>query len=403
MVHRRDVLRGGLAAGAVALGGSLWRVAASDAVPPPSGLQSTPGAASSTGWLRRGGGGRSGRGYGPLGTPDDVGLRLPEGFTGRVVARTGDEVGRTGCVWHAAPDGGAVFATPAGGWIYVSNSEVPDGGGGAGAIRFAPDGTIESAYRLLDGTTMNCAGGAMPWGTWLSCEEHATGLVWECDPAGSGIPHARPAMGCFAHEAAAPDPARGVVYLTEDQPDGCFYRFRPAVWGDLADGALDVLCDGLDGAPVRWEPVPDPSGSVAATRHQVPGATRFDGGEGVWFDRGTCYFTTKGDDRVWAYDAVRSGLRVLYDAATASDPVLSGVDNLTMAPGNRLFVAEDGGDMQVCTVSLEGEAAPFLQVVGHDGSEMTGVAFDPAGDRLYVSSQRGSDGRGVTFEVAGPF
>jgi uncharacterized protein len=52
-------------------------------------------------------------------------------------------------------------------------------------------------------------------------------------------------------------------------------------------------------------------------------------------------------------------------------------------------------------------AAPFLQLVGHDGSEVTGPAFSPDGSRLYFSSQRGTDGSndgpGMTFEVRGPF
>lgn len=51
----------------------------------------------------------------------------------------------------------------------------------------------------------------------------------------------------------------------------------------------------------------------------------------------------------------------------------------------------------------------FLQLEGHAGSELAGVCFNPAGDRMYVSSQRGSRsyfglfGIGVTFEISGPF
>jgi len=56
---------------------------------------------------------------GPLQDPDENGLRLPMGFTSRVIARSGQAVGSTDYVWHNAPDGGAVFTTDDGGWIYV--------------------------------------------------------------------------------------------------------------------------------------------------------------------------------------------------------------------------------------------------------------------------------------------
>jgi secreted PhoX family phosphatase len=45
----------------------------------------------------------------------------------------------------------------------------------------------------------------------------------------------------------------------------------------------------------------------------------------------------------------------------------------------------------------------FLQVVGQDSSEITGPAFSPDGQRLYFSSQRGTDGRGLIYEISGPF
>ncbi len=44
----------------------------------------------------------------------------------------------------------------------------------------------------------------------------------------------------------------------------------------------------------------------------------------------------------------------------------------------------------------------LVQVVGQEGSEITGPAFDPSGTRLYFSSQRGGDG-GLTYEITGPF
>jgi hypothetical protein len=209
--------------------------------------------------------------YGPLGPTDANGVRLPTGFTSRVVARSRRTVAGTGYRWHDAPDGGACF--PAGdGWTYVSNSEVPLYGG-ASAIRFGPDGSIRSAGRILSGTNLNCAGGATPWGTWLSCEEIFRGRVFETDPTGTVPAASRSAMGRFTHEAAACDPDRQVVYLTEDQGDGCFYRFTPRAWGDLSAGTLEVLVAPAEATagPVTWRRVPDPAAYLVATRDQVPG------------------------------------------------------------------------------------------------------------------------------------
>ena len=78
----------------------------------------------------------------------------------------------------------------------VSNSEVP-AAGGASALRFGPAGAIQDAYRILSGTTLNCAGGPTPWGTWLSGEEFANGQIWECDPFAASQGIARPALGTF--------------------------------------------------------------------------------------------------------------------------------------------------------------------------------------------------------------
>lgn len=384
-MERRNFLRGAIVTGsAAALGGTLWRGAAyADPAQPGAGP------------------------YGALGSADGNNIRLPAGFTSRVVARSGQTVPGTSYTWHNAPDGGACYADGSG-WIYVSNSEI-NPSGGAGALRFSAAGAITGAYRILSGTRQNCAGGSTPWNTWLSCEEVDRGYVYETDPWGADAAVRRDAMGRFKHEAAAADPVRRAVYLTEDETNGCFYRFTPTTWGDLSSGTLQVLRAGTaTSGSFTWATVPDPDGSPTQTRDQVSGAKRFNGGEGCYYADGSVWFTTKGDNRVWRVDPAASTYELAYDDSLVpgGGAPLTGVDNVTGSSSGDLFVAEDGGNLEICVITPDDVVAPFLRVGGQSGSEITGPAFSPDGSRLYFSSQRGTSGSssgGITYEVTGPF
>lgn len=382
--------------------------------------------------------------YGELLPPDANGLQLPAGFTSRVVAVSFTPVAGTSHVWHAFPDGGACVPTDDGGWIYVSNSENPPpagvpvitalsvfvGFGGAGAIRFDADGNVVDAYPILTGSTSNCAGGLTPWGTWLSCEEweetgapYDAGRVWECDPFG-GPAIDRPSLGRFKHEMAAVDPDHRHVYLSEDQTDGLLYRYTPppGVWGSgaaLVGGTMEAMRVGAGGT-VSWLPVANVEAPAAALRTTVPGASLFAGGEGLIYDDGYIYLTTKGDDRVWVYDLAAGTMAVLYDAADFVSPVLNGVDNIIVSAAHDLYVGEDGGNLEVCVITPDLAVFQVVRMTGpqHGAenatpvptiSEVSGLAMSPDGNRLYFNSQRGQGtlpvgpGPGLLYEVTGPF
>lgn len=330
-----------------------------------------------------------------LGPPNSLGLRLHPLFRGRIIATSGKQVAGTSHVWHTDPDGGACFRAPRGGWTYVSNSEsIP---GGVGYVSFAANGRIIGAGSSLGGTLRNCAGGATPWKTWLSCEEFILGRVHECHPTGAVPAVAHDAMGRFSHEAAACDPANEVVYLTEDEPDSGLYRFVPDAWGDLSVGVLEVLTE--VGGVLKWQAVPDPGGLPVACRNQVPGTKRFNGGEGAAMSKGRLVFSTKGDQRVWMYDPARNSLSVVYDRAV-QDGALSHVDNVVTSSKGVIYVAEDPGDLQIVLLREDGSTFPVVQLDQSTNTEITGPAFNPREDRLYFSSQRNP---GITYEVQGPW
>ena len=274
-------------------------------------------------------------------------------------------------VWHFATDGQATFATlgddgaPDGGWILVANSEMPfPPAGGVSAVEFAPNGDVERAYRILDGTQQNCAGGPTPWGTWLSCEEH--------DRAGSGSATrparrrrcVRPALGTFAHEAVCVDPAGERLYLTEDKRRRLLVPLHPGELPNLDAGALEVAIvdarrQGQLGAGPRSgrrQPATRPAtrcrARPASTGARAPGSTTASSTSRPRATTGSGPTTSRlGDPR----GALRQG------GARGRGAALRRRQHHGRPAGD-VYVCEDGADHDICLITPEFEIARFCKL-----------------------------------------
>lgn len=252
-----------------------------------------------------------------------VRLQLPRGFFYRSFQPAGTPLG-DGVVTPGRHDGMAAFPGPNGASRLVRNHEILGAGtafatsptpydsaalGGTVNTLASGDGIVLDSYASLTGTQGNCAGGPMPWGSWVTCEETVNGpdvfddfnrgslppttyvtnvklqkphgYVFEV-PAG-GVSSGEPvrATGRFSHEAIAYSPGEDVFYLTEDDfafPSG-FYRYvpprRPGPTRRLRDGGrlyalavrrrpearLEAATDIGERFPVKWVEIenPDPT------------------------------------------------------------------------------------------------------------------------------------------------
>lgn len=401
------------------------------------------------------------RGYGAL-QPDPNGLLdLPRGFQYRAFSRTGDMMS-DGSLVPGDHDGMAAFAGPRNTTILIRNHELsPDevtkpkvkapvdkqydtlSRGGTTTLIVGSDRKLIKDYASLAGTYRNCAGGRTPWGSWISCEETtatpatAPGSVLKMHGYNFEVPisakspvDAIPlvAMGRFNHEAVAVDPKTGIVYETEDQRDGLFYRFIPNQPGKLsAGGVLEALkikgrpqaktfADFPVGKPmqVEWVRIENPNPATDTVRQEgfAKGAAQFTRGEGIWYGKGEFYFcctnggsvdpatgSTNGLGQVWRYVPGRTnaGGTIELFVEPNNKSVLDSPDNIVVSPFGDLFICEDGdGEQFVVGVTPRGKLYHFARNAIND-REFAGVCFSPDGRTMFVNIQN----PGITFAIWG--
>ena len=317
-----------------------------------------------------------------------VRLWLPEGFQYRSFHDTEFPVVLDdGTNLPGRHDGMGAFQGPDGNVILIRNHEINNPGApfgdpddaydgmaqsGTTTIEVTPQGEVVHAFTSLNGTQMNCSGGRMPWGSWITCEETINGPDVGPDFTGAsnvtleqrhgfifevpvdGVSNRQPitSAGRFAHESVAFDPKSGILYLTEDNfgfPSG-FYRYIPATnpmeTGELGnDGRLQMLA--VRGRPnanlaasqplratydVEWVDIEDPAPTFPFTPGETAPTSNNDalthvGRQG--FEQGAAFFSrlegSAYDDGVVYFCATQGG----GPAETSFGPIADGYGNGT--------------------------------------------------------------------------
>jgi uncharacterized protein len=418
-------------------------------------------------------------------------LNLPAGFTYQIVNRTGQTMA-DGLITPGSPDGMAAF--PVSGkphhCLLVCNHELDSspgqvdafGGdkklavqiGKEKAFDFFRDGMpanggtttmlydlrqqkLISSHLSLIGTSRNCSGGAMPWGSWLSCEETIYGkkqgfnkdhgYVFEVPATSTGLHKAEPLydMGRFVHEACAVDVETGIIYMTEDLSDGLFYRFIPHKSGHLsAGGKLQALAikdwksadtrnkksskkiigyqDKLTTTWIDLDEVRSPNGDLNH-RGFNQGAAIFERGEGLVFAKHgkqkSFYFsaTTSGQfelGQIWQYipspfegtkdeAKIPGQLQLVYESTDRA--YMEACDNLAVTPWGDILICEDSYSPAADQINYlrgmtpEGKIYTLAMNANAMQGEFCGACFSPDGSTLFVNIQV----PGYTLAIQGPW
>lgn len=416
--------------------------------------------------------------FGPLIKDPGGILDLPAGFSYRVLSRKG-ELMSDGFKVPGKPDGMAAFPGPDGKIVLVRNHELalamaplgpfpnnnrypsdldaalshdpgkggrnPQIGGTTNLVFDPATGETVAEFLSLTGTDRNCAGGPMPWGSWITCEETENLTTprgrhhgWCFEVKATATPGlqkavALKALGRFRHEAVALDPATGILYLTEDRTDGLLYRFIPKVKDDLTAGRLQALAlvgdrqadiRNYDPAErqrgereemkVTWidlEDIESPADDLRIRGHEA-GAARFARGEGIHHTSEGIFIccTDGGPSRRGQIFRLRpsgnAGNPDTLDLFLQSekDDLLTNGDNLCPAPWGGLVICEDLIDDSFAEHSHVQCVTPAGKIFtiarnSKDKSEFAGCCFSADGKWLFVNLQA----HGLTLAVTGPW
>lgn len=424
-------------------------------------------------------------GFGSLNHKEGDILSLPKGFSAKVISQKGDLM-NDGFLSPGAHDGMGMFNWAKEKIMLIRNHELTPGsyssgpfgknnkligqadknriydfasgednvcvGGTTTMVYNESSQKVELEYLSLTGTVRNCSGGVTPWNSWITCEEtnlmkgadhsyleknHGYNFeVPATDKIGLNDPVPIKAMGRFVHESVAVHPILGIVYQTEDEGDGLFYRYLPEKYGLLHQGGkLQCLVinewKGADTSnhneseaglfpqkklfDVSWVDLDDVEApdSDLRLRGRKLGAAIFSAGEGMSYGDNELFFTASsggkaGNGQIFRYIPSKyegqpmekdfPGKLELF-IESKSVEAFQYCDNLTVAPWGDVIICEDKADARIIGITPEGRTYIIAQNVGYRESEFAGPVFSPSGKTLFVNIQW----PGLTLAITGPW
>lgn len=344
----------------------------------------------------------------------DVEVLVPGGSR-RLLARTGDPLDGGGYLrdkfdkvyWVPLPFGDV-------GWLFL-NHEITMPNGGLSRLRYE-DGIITERINWVTGTHFNCSGVVTRWRTLLSCEEHppadslGLGHVLEVSTTTPGLYWRRTALGRFSHEGIIEDPVTGDFYMTDDSYTGVFFRFVPALRGNLSAGWLYALRESTRDWVLVTDMVNTEQQAIArgATTHPRPEDLVYNPVDDAIYIAVTGNYNDP-NSRLGYILRFNPRTKQMTRWLDCDGDVLANPDNLEVDAHGNLFVHEDQypgnaalyGNNELHLVRPDRTIEPVLR--GLDGlGEVTGMEWGGSERRFWINWMGGTNGSEL-FEVDCPW